>query len=66
MGQPCEFQVIVAGRPMHAVLNYSCMGSPALPSPMEDAYLGDLRVDANALANFSVFAPGARIILFNL
>ena len=51
-----------AGQPMHAVLNITSLSGPtegaAAPVPYEGLYLGDVGIQSNKLANFSLFAPG--------
>jgi hypothetical protein len=53
---------ICAGRPMHAVLNFTALSGPtegaAAPIPYENLYVGDIAIDAGGLANYSIFAPG--------
>lgn len=62
LGQGAGLTSIFAGAPMLAVLNYSCVGSPkfgvAAPISTEDQYVGDIRIDAAGLANYSILAPG--------
>ena len=57
---------IVAGATMRAVINVTCLSGPgvapeggaATPRPLEGLYIGDVTLDANSTANYSVFAPG--------
>jgi parallel beta-helix repeat protein len=73
MGDGYAESVISASRPMAAVLNFTCLSGPgvapaggaATPIPIEGAYIGDLTISANKLANYSIFAPGMARSRFN-
>jgi hypothetical protein len=62
VGQGWQLTKIVAGSPMHAVLNFSSANSPTYgphaPIPSENQYVGDISINAQRLANYSIFAPG--------
>ena len=62
IGEGYRLTFIVAGRKMHAILNFTCENSklygPAAPSPTENQFISDISLQGAALANYSVFAPG--------
>lgn len=56
MGAGPYLATIVAGAPIHAVLNFTSLSGPrgpAVPTPYEDAFVSDVAINGNNLANFS-------------